>query len=93
MSTEKEKCTMKDLDFHMNYHETCSSCENGECHGSAYTSDKEHFIHVLAFTAVGPFMVTIYSCNDQNEQPKKEMFQSDSECATFLRDIFNFKCA
>jgi hypothetical protein len=90
MSTEK-KCTMKDLDFHMNYHESCTSCENGECHGTGYSTDKEHFIHVLAITSNGPFIVTIHNCNN-NEPPETKHFPSDSECATHLRDFFNFRC-
>lgn len=92
MSTEKE-CTLKDLDFHMTYHETCSSCEDGECHGTGYTENKEFHIHVLAFTKNGPFKVTIYNCKDHDQPPKTEMFSSDSKCATYLRDTFNFKCA
>lgn len=90
MSTEKE-CTLEDINFYMDYHESCSTCGEGDCHGAAYTEDKHYWIHVLGKTKNGPFIVTII--DTIGDEPKiVENIPSNHKCAVYLRDNFNFTC-
>ncbi|MBK8642756.1 MAG: hypothetical protein IPN15_11270 [Saprospiraceae bacterium] len=90
MSNQKE-CTLLDINFHFNYNENCSTCENGECHAMVQTDDKHYWIPVLGTSKLGPFIVTIID-NKSIEPNRVESFSKDSDCAVFLRDTFGFKC-